>query len=127
MIALLFASLLALLASEYFFRLPFIPHAKAVLSIQHKAFAVIRSAKISDHWKEIVLLCYAKKLAMHTFIIALMLLGGFSLVVLPALFVDFLWVLKPSVLESFSTWLGLICMAISSSCYILLRKYSENK
>lgn len=124
---LLLASLLVLPVIEYFIRLPFLSRAKALLRTSNKAVHIISSTKISDHWKEIVLLRYSQKLAIHTVIIALMLVGGFSLVVLPALLLDWLFVPKLAVIESLSTLLGLMCMTISSTLYIILRKYYGNE
>jgi hypothetical protein len=122
MISILFASLLALLAVEYFFRLPFVSRGRALIGIANKSARVVISKKISDHWKEIVLLRYARELATHTVVLALMLFGCVLLVVLPALFLDWLFVPKPSTIDSFSSLLGLSSMTIVSFLYITLRK-----
>ena len=71
----LFASLLPLLAVEYFFRLPFVSRARTLIKVANKSSRVVISKKISDHWKEVVLLRYSRDLATHTIIVALMLFG----------------------------------------------------
>lgn len=115
-------SLLALLAVEYFFRLPFGLHIRALMRIAKKSLRVALSKNISDHWKEIVLLRYSRELATHTIVVALMLIGCVPLVGLPALFLDWLFVLNPSTIESFSSVTGLLSMTIASLLYIVLRK-----
>jgi len=126
MIGIIFVSLLALLAVEYFFRLPFVSRSRALIGIANKSARVVISKKISDHWKEIVLLRYATELATHTVVLALMLFGCVPLVGLPALFLDWLFVPVPSTIESFSSLLGLSSMTIVSILYITIRKHLGN-
>ncbi len=123
MISILLASLLALIAVEYFFRLPFVSRVRALTKLANKSARVLLSKKISDHWKEIVLLHYARELAIHTVILALMLFGCVLLVVLPTLFLD--WSLEPDplIISSFSSVLGLSSITIVSFLYIFLRKH----
>lgn len=51
------------LAAEMFIRLPFLARAKALSGTTQHALAVLRSAAISDHWKEKALLAYAGQTA----------------------------------------------------------------
>lgn len=126
MIGIVFASLLVLLAVEYFVRLPFVSRASALIGVANKSGRVVISKNISDHWKEVVLLRYATELAIHTVVIALMLFGCVLLLVLPALVLDWLFVPKPSTIESFSSLLGLSSMTIVSFLYIIIRKRLGN-
>jgi len=52
-------ALLSALAVECILRLPFIPLVKAVIGANRKALRVIGSKRISDHWKEKVMLAYS--------------------------------------------------------------------
>lgn len=90
--------------------------------IAAQSVRVVLSRKISDHWKEVVLLRYARDLATHSVLVALMLLGCAPLVVLPALFLDWLFVPKPSTIESFSSLPGLFSMTIAVLTYMAVRK-----
>jgi hypothetical protein len=118
----LFVSLIAVLSVEYFLRLPFALRCRALMVIATKSVRRILSKKISDHWKEVILLRYARELMTHTFVIASMLIAWIPLVVLPALFLDWIFVPHPSTIESFSNLSGMASMTVVSFIYILLRK-----
>lgn len=118
----LFASLIALLSVEYFLRLPFVLRCRALTVIANKSVRSILSKRISDHWKEVVLFRYARELATHSLIIALILIAWIPLVILPALFLDWIFVPSPSTIETFSNVSGLVSMTIVSITYITLRK-----
>lgn len=126
MMDILFASIPALLVVEYFLKLPFAPHARALTAIVTKSMRLVLSNKISDHWKEVVLLRYARELAIHTFVVALMLFGAVFLVVLPAFLLDWIFVPNPSVIEYLSSLVGLSTMTVISSLYMVFRKHFGN-
>lgn len=52
----------AVLASEALLRLPVMAKIKGVSDASQKAMRVLKSARISDHWKERVLPAYAKRI-----------------------------------------------------------------
>ena len=52
----------AILASEALLRLPIMAKIKDVSEISQKAVRVLKSGRISDHWKERVLPAYAKRI-----------------------------------------------------------------
>ncbi len=52
----------AILASEALLRLPIMAKIKDVSEISQKAMRVLKSGRISDHWKERVLPVYAKRI-----------------------------------------------------------------
>ena len=118
----LFASLLAFLAIEYFLRLPLIVRARTLVEIAKKSISVMSSKRISNHWKEVVALRYARDLATHTLAFALLLSACVPLVVLPALLLDWLFAPDPSTIESFSSLSGLVIVTILSLLYVALRK-----
>lgn len=54
----------AVLATEILWRLPIVANVQAVLACSQRAQRAIRSAHISDHWKERVLLAYARRICL---------------------------------------------------------------
>lgn len=118
----LFASLIALLAVEYFYRVPFVSRTKALIATSYKSIRVVSSKNISDHWKEIVLLRYARELSTHSVAIFVMLAACVPLVVLPAFLLDWFFAPNPSTIESFSSLAGLFSMFMASLLYVSLRK-----
>jgi Trk-type K+ transport system membrane component len=126
MMSILFASLLAVLAVEYFIRCPFEAHARALGIIANKSARAVLSKKISDHWKEVVLLRYARELVIHSVVVALMLFSSVLLVVLPAYLLDLIFVPNPSIIKYISSMSGLSIMTIISLLYMMLRKHIAN-
>ena len=59
---------------ELFIRLPLLAVCTVLLRIASKAVAVLRAEKISDHWKEKVLLKYALLIARHSLVLFLLIL-----------------------------------------------------
>lgn len=122
----LFASILALLVVEYFFKLPFFKHTRTLKMVVNKSIHVVLSKRVSDHWKEIILLRYARELAIHTVVIALMLVGAVPLVILPAFILDLVFAPNPSTIESLSSLAGLSTMTIVSLLYMAFRNHVGN-
>jgi hypothetical protein len=54
----------AVLASEAFLRLPLMARIKSVSVTSQKAMRVLKSARISDHWKERILPAYALRIGL---------------------------------------------------------------
>ncbi|MEX5730105.1 hypothetical protein Ga0609869_003458 [Rhodovulum iodosum] len=54
-------AVLALLVAELAMRLPLGAATRAIVSPNRRALAVLRSARISDHWKERAMLGYARR------------------------------------------------------------------
>ncbi len=122
----LIAVLMSLLAIEIFIRLPFIKYGKQLLNTANKSVNVLISRKISDHWKEKVLLYYALKLLLHTITLTSML--GFILIIifLPAWILDQLFINELHIIESFLSLSGLLSMSTAALIYILIRKHFGN-
>ena len=63
------------LCIEIFLRLKFIKYVKSVVDIYQKAFRLIISSKISEHWKEKIIPIYAFKILKNSlFILAIIFL-----------------------------------------------------
>jgi hypothetical protein len=53
----------AILASEIFMRLPVMDQVAVIVGTARRSAATVRSRRISDHWKEIVLPAYSVRMA----------------------------------------------------------------
>ena len=116
------ASLFVICGVEYVLRVPLLSRTRSIIKVVNKSIGVIGSTKVSDHWKEIVLLRYARDLLGHTLLLALMLIGLFLLIVLPAILIDRLFQLSPSILDAFSSANGVITITIVSAVYVIARR-----
>ena len=117
------SSLFALGAVECFFRLPFLATIKTIINIANRAIHVVISKKISDYWKERVLMRYARDLFFKTIILSFMLFLCVFIVILPAIIFDRVFVLTPSIIKSMSSLFGIISMTIVSVIYVYVRKH----
>ncbi|MAT49906.1 MAG: hypothetical protein CMK32_01810 [Porticoccaceae bacterium] len=61
---------------ELFVRLPLIGRVRAIAKLGAKATAVFSSRRISDHWKERVLLAYATRMARLSIVILFLLVAS---------------------------------------------------
>lgn len=75
----------AVLASETLLRLPILAKIKAVSDASQKAMRVLKSARISDHWKERVLPAYAKRIGFGSVAFFAMLCVGLTPVLVAGL------------------------------------------
>ena len=115
--------LLVVPAVEYFFRVPFFSKAQNFVGITKKSMRLITSRRISDHWKEIVLLRYSRDLILTTFFLAFMLLGPLLVLGAGAIMLDRWLEPNPTTLDSLTTLWGLVNMTLTSVVYLFLRKY----
>jgi len=118
----IFAAILTVLMVEWFLLLPFKKHLKGLLAIINKSSKIVASNRISDHWKETVLLSYAQTLFKECLWLFFMLLGLILLVVIIAFLID---EYAPSGLEMLvvlSTPLNWIWMTVIALIYVHLRK-----
>ena len=64
--------IVCILFVEVFKNFEFFRHLREILSISSKALNIIRSRKISDHWKEVILPVYSFQLMKSSFVLFLM-------------------------------------------------------
>jgi hypothetical protein len=108
----------AIVATEMLLQLPLLPAMKRATSAAQKSGRVLKSKRISDHWKERVLLAYSGRIARNSFGFFAMLCAVVLVVVLIGLFhpggvMDWVLVLsKP---------LNLVALCAASVLYALLR------
>jgi hypothetical protein len=84
----LFVTTISILSVEYFFYLPVANLGKGLLKIMKNSLRVLNSGRISDHWKEIVLIRYAMDILKTTVYLLLILLGFLLLIIVGSLFFD---------------------------------------
>lgn len=107
-----------ILAVEVFLRTNFKVNINTILRLSKRSSATIRSAKISDHWKEKALIQYALRIFVHS----LQLLLWLTLTVLAIMVVHLLGTLfNIDVLSLLKTSLGLIVSLLVASLYIFFR------
>jgi hypothetical protein len=111
------AALIGLLFVELLFRLPVFHTVKSLAAVTRKSLAVISSRKISDHWKEKVLLSYAGQTARFTITLFLFFVVIFAAVYLSSLTLDFLLHPDLPVLEFLLTAPGILFTTAVSLLY----------
>ena len=108
----------AIVATEMLFRLPLLPAMKRATNAAQKSGWVLKSKRISDHWKERVLLAYAGRIARNSLGFFAMLCAVVLVVVLiglshPGGMMDWVLVLTQP--------LNLVALCAASVLYALLR------
>ena len=124
MIGLVIALLLSLFFAEYVYQVRsiFIRRISLLLNTGRKSFKVIRSKNISEHWKELVILRYARELIVNTLMLAFIFFVGIFFTVITALVVDHYFRIDPPVVSVFFGIRGFSIMTISSVFYVLIRR-----
>ncbi len=118
--ALFFAILLAILAVEFFRFLPFERVVKRLMAVVQQSARVVIAKRISDHWKERVLLSYARTIMTLTLSLALMLSGLLLLMTFGAFLLDKLFNLRPTIIETLISPLGWLWMTVTAFLYYYL-------
>jgi hypothetical protein len=121
-VSLVVAWLLAALAVEYFLRVPLVPAARALAALAHKSIRVVSSKRISDHWKEKVLLRYSREMAGRTALVALMVAGCAPVIAVPALVLDWVFAPAPPIVRSLTSVAGVAGMTAVACVYAVIRK-----
>ena len=116
------ASILAILGLEYICRVPLAGRVNLLIEVVKKSLAIIRSRKVSDHWKEIVLLRYARDLSKHTLFIALLIIGLVLLIGIPSMLLDRLIQPTLSIVDNYWNLRGLIIITIVCTVYAIARR-----
>ena len=116
------ATLLAIFGVEYVLRVPVLVRTRSLIDVVNRSIWIIRSSRSSDQLKEVVLLQYARDLLRHSLFLALIILGLLVLVTLPAILIDRWFELSPSIIDSFSSALGLTIITAVSTIYAIVRQ-----
>lgn len=112
-----------IIAIELILRLPFWQSARTLIKISRKAATVVASSRVSDHWKEKVLLRYSCILAGASARLAAMFLIVFVAVFLFAITGDFILTPSVSFLEALTGWTGIALASIIAVLYLFVRRH----
>ena len=110
-------ALLAIVTVEYVCHLPFRRVVETMALVTQRSLRVLHSKRISDHWKERVLLRYAQVIMGSTLSLALLLSGLFVLIALGAFLLDTVFAPKPGTMHFLVTPTGWIWMTVVASAY----------
>lgn len=117
----LLASLLALLAVECFIHLPFGKEGGKLLVVVGKSMKLLGSKRISDHWKERVLMRYAFDTLKSSLYLALLLAGLLVCFGTCGFLLDTWFDPEPTTIETLANPIGWVWMTVVASAYLYLR------
>jgi len=117
----LFSAMAGVIAVELFIYLPLAANAKCMLKMSHRAVTVIRSKKISDHWKEKIMLSYAQAVAVNSVMLAIYFIIVAVSVYSFLLFADMVMVGDSIVQDFFFSSQGLLLVSVISMAYFFVR------
>ena len=117
----LIVAFVSVLAVEIFLRLPVRQVVNELWTVSQKASRTVMSRHISDHWKEKVMLVYARKVFSCTIKLAAIMVVFISLTLLPVFIVDFLQITEQPVLHLLGTTEGLVTSTAIAAGYFWLR------
>jgi hypothetical protein len=108
-----------LLSIESLLRLPLLKLTQHLNNLLHRVFKTLRSSRISDHWKERVMLVYAAQLLRYSLLVPVLLL----IALFPLGFG--LWVATESInalIRLSLDWRFLLVITVLSLLYLFVRK-----
>ncbi len=114
-------SLASFIAVELFVRLPVIDQVHQLFGTTHKAGHIITARAVSDHWKERVMLRYAREIMLSSVKLVIFMTGVLCLAVLPAFLVRELVDPGLSIEALFSSWTAVGVSLVAATAYYVLR------
>jgi len=113
--------MLSIMAVEFFFLVPFMPEVQTLLKTVKKSTKLIKSRRISDHRKEVVLLRYSLELIKSSLYLSLIFFS-FLLMVCAGAFIFDWWIKpKPTTVSALLMPLGWVSMSVTSMAYLYFR------
>ena len=113
--------LASFIAVELFLRLPVIDQVHQLFGTTHKAGHIITARAVSDHWKERVMLRYAREIMLSSIKLVLFMTGVLILAVLPAFLVQLFIDPSLSIETLFSSWSAVVVSLIAATLYYVTR------
>ena len=113
--------MLSIMAVEFFFHVPFMPEVKTLLQTVKKSTKLIKSRRISDHWKEVVLLRYSLDLIKSSLCLSIIFFGILLMVCTGAFILDWWIKPKPTTVSALLMPLGWVSMSVASMAYLYFR------
>lgn len=117
----LIASFSTALAMEIVLAFSLKSRAAALIAISSKSSRVLLSKRISDHWKEIILLRYSQDIMKQSFIILSVLTGIIAALLVPAFVYDKIFTSMPTTIDFFLSLWGQIYVVSISIIYLVVR------
>lgn len=113
--------LASFIAVELFLRLPVIDQVHRLFGTTHKAGHIITARAVSDHWKERVMLRYAREILFSSVKLVVFMTGVLLLAVLPAWLVQLFIDPGLSIETLFSSWSAVAVSLIAATLYYVTR------
>lgn len=113
--------LASFIAVELFVRLPVLAQVHRLFGMTRKAGHVIAAPAVSDHWKERVMLRYAREILVSSLALVLFLLTALLFAVLPALLAKAFVDPKISIEAMFSSWTAIALSLAAAASYYVMR------
>lgn len=113
--------LASVIAVELFVRLPVIDQVHQLFGTTQKAGHIIAAKAVSDHWKERVMLRYAREIMLSSVKLVVFMTGVLFLAVLPALLVQQFLDPTLSIEALFSSWTAIGVSLIAATAYYFMR------
>ena len=123
MIQYVILTVMSILALEMFIIFPFLQMATKIKQNVMKSTRLINNPRISDHWKEKVLLSYSLTIMKYSLILFALLCAFFLMVITPLFLIDYQFELFPTLIELSSSMKGTLFIVIISTLYYLVKKY----
>jgi len=117
----LFTIAVSIFAVEYFSYLPVAEFGQKLLNILKTALKVVTSSRISDHWKERVLIRYAVEIMKNTLYLLLILSGLLLLIAVISIFYDWFGGQEIPAINILSEPLNWLWMTFVASIYLYFR------
>ena len=121
MLSYLIIMLVSFCAVEAFVRLPVINQVNFLSSVVKKIIGVIVSKRISDHWKEKVLLVYSGKIFSTTLKLVALLFIVMCISLGPAFLLGLILSMDQSIIEIFSSWMAIFLSTVFGVVFYFLR------
>lgn len=113
--------LASFIAVEVFVRLPVIAQVRRLLGMTRKAGHVIAAPAVSDHWKERVMLRYAREILLSSLLLVAFITTVLAVAVLPAFLAKIFLDPKLSIEALFSSWTAIALSLAAAATYYASR------
>ena len=116
------AIIVCIAAVETFMLLPLGKAIHKLAALTNKILSVLKSKRISDHWKEKVLLRYSGQMALHTLTLAGIFFIAGAIIYLAAQVIDLVISPQVSTISFLISLPGLVTATLASIAYYLARR-----
>jgi hypothetical protein len=118
----LIAGLTSVVTVEAMLRLPLRSSVRHLLKLLSRAGSVLRSSRISDHWKHRALLGYSSRVAWEAFVLGAMLGGLLLLIAGTTTLADYFLSPDSGTLDFMQSALGLVYCSTVAVVYLSMRR-----